>query len=207
MHSPARTRTDLETAARSLRRRHRRFGALLAALVALVSIGLATGVALAHASTTRLATGVVVIETKLGYQDGAAAGTGMVLTPAGEILTNNHVIRSATSIRIVVPNTGRTYAATVVGYDVKDDVAVLQATGASGLQTVTTSSSKLSLGTQGDRARQCRRYRQAHLRDAARSPRSAARWWSETIRAEPCGSPAWSARTRPCSRATPADRS
>ena len=87
-----------------------------------------------------------MIETRLGYQDGSAAGTGMVLTPSGEVLTNNHVIRGATTIRIVVPNTGRTYAARVVGYDVADDVAVLQAVGASNLSTVTTTSAKLTVG-------------------------------------------------------------
>ena len=92
------------------------------------------------------AAGIVVIETKLGYQDTAAAGTGMVLTSSGEVLTNNHVIRGATVIKIVVPNTGRTYTAHVVGYDVADDVAVLQASGASNMSTVTTSTSKVAVG-------------------------------------------------------------
>jgi S1-C subfamily serine protease len=60
----------------------------------------------------------------------------MVLTPSGEILTNNHVIRGATAIRVTVPATSRSYAAKVVGYDVSDDVAVLQLAGASSLETV-----------------------------------------------------------------------
>jgi hypothetical protein len=66
--------------------------------------------------------------------------------PSGEVLTNNHVIRGATTIKIVVPNTGRTYTARIVGYDVADDVAILQAVGASNMSTVTTSSSKASVG-------------------------------------------------------------
>ena len=41
----------------------------------------------------------------------------MVLTSSGEILTNNHVIRGATDIKVRVPSTGRSYAAEVVGYD------------------------------------------------------------------------------------------
>ena len=71
----------------------------------------------------------------------------MVLTSSGEILTNNHVIRGATKITVLVPGTTRLYTAKVVGYDVTDDVAVLQAIGASNLKTVATaSSSKLAVG-------------------------------------------------------------
>ncbi len=80
-------------------------------------------------------TGAVVIDTSLGYQDAAAAGSGIVLTSQGEILTNNHVIHGATTIKVVVPGTGRSYTATVVGYDVAHDIAVLQAQNASGLKT------------------------------------------------------------------------
>jgi len=91
-------------------------------------------------------TGVVVIETDLAYQGNQAAGTGMVLTPSGEVLTNNHVINGATTIRVIVPGTGKSYKAKVVGYSVSDDVAVLQLSGASGLATVETTSSTPSVG-------------------------------------------------------------
>ena len=79
--------------------------------------------------------GVVDIDTVLGYQSARAAGTGMVLTSNGEILTNNHVVRGATSITVTVVSTGKTYKASVVGTDPTEDVAVLQLSGASGLQT------------------------------------------------------------------------
>ena len=72
--------------------------------------------------------GIVDIYTNLGYQQAAAAGTGIVLTSSGEILTNNHVIRGATSIKVIVLDTGRSYKATVVGYTVDHDIAVLQLT-------------------------------------------------------------------------------
>jgi S1-C subfamily serine protease len=121
--------------------------ALVVAIGALLVLALVAGAALARTSATRLESGVVVIKTKLAYQRASAAGTGMVLTSSGEVLTNNHVIRGATTITIVVPNTGRTYTARVLGYDVTDDVAVLQAVGASNMSTVTTSTSRLSLGT------------------------------------------------------------
>jgi S1-C subfamily serine protease len=60
----------------------------------------------------------------------------MVVTSSGEILTNNHVIDGATSIKVTDIGNGRTYTASVVGYDKTDDVAVLQLQGASGLTTV-----------------------------------------------------------------------
>lgn len=91
--------------------------------------------------------GIVDITTNLAYQGAAAAGTGMVLTPSGEVLTNNHVIRGATTIRVTDPSTGKKYAATVVGYDLSADVAVLQLKGASGLQTVSLGdSSQVKIG-------------------------------------------------------------
>jgi S1-C subfamily serine protease len=80
--------------------------------------------------------GVVDINTRLGYQSAAAAGTGMVLTSNGYVLTNNHVIDGATSISATVVGTGRSYTATVVGTDVSEDVAVLRLSGASGLTTI-----------------------------------------------------------------------
>ena len=90
--------------------------------------------------------GLVDIVTNLGYQNGEAAGTGMVLTSSGEVLTNNHVIRGATQIKARDVGNGRTYTAKVVGYDEKDDVAVLQLQNASGLQTVSISSAGVSVG-------------------------------------------------------------
>jgi S1-C subfamily serine protease len=117
-----------------LRRFHTRF--ILLAVVAAIAAAIGAGLALAKTGATAIGTGVVVINTNLAYQGGAAAGTGMVLTSSGEVLTNNHVIQGATTIKIVLPGTGRSYTAKVVGYDVADDVAVLQATGASNLKTV-----------------------------------------------------------------------
>ena len=64
------------------------------------------------------------------------AGTGMVLTPDGTVLTNNHVVSGATSISAQIAGTGRTYKADVLGVDPSQDVAVLRLQGASGLTTV-----------------------------------------------------------------------
>src|SRR6266487_6886281 len=65
----------------------------------------------------------------------------MVVSSSGEVLTNNHVVNGATSIKVTVVSTGATYTATVVGTDPTDDVAVLQLQNASGLQTVRTGDS------------------------------------------------------------------
>jgi S1-C subfamily serine protease len=80
--------------------------------------------------------GLVDINTNITYQDASAAGTGMILTSGGLILTNNHVIEGSTSITARDVATGKTYTAKVVGYDLSKDIAVLQLENASGLTTV-----------------------------------------------------------------------
>jgi S1-C subfamily serine protease len=120
-------------------------------IVLLVVLGLlvasvGAGIALARGTATPTGTGVVVIETNLAYQGSAAAGTGMVLTSSGEVLTNNHVISGATTIKVVVPKTGRSYKARVLGYSRTADVALLQLQGASNLKTVSISSAKVRVG-------------------------------------------------------------
>ena len=95
---------------------------------------------------SKVSPGLVDINTTLGYSNEKAAGTGMVLTSTGEILTNNHVIDGATSISVTDVGNGKTYKASVVGYDASKDVAVLQLQGASNLPTVTLASSPVGVG-------------------------------------------------------------
>ena len=90
---------------------------------------------------------LVDINSTFGYQSAQGAGTGIVLTSNGEILTNNHVINGATKISVTDVGNGKTYNATVVGYDDSHDIAVLQLQGASGLQTAKIGdSSKAAVG-------------------------------------------------------------
>ena len=89
---------------------------------------------------------LVDINTNLSYENQQAAGTGMVLTSNGEILTNNHVIDGATSISVTDIGNGKTYTGNVVGYDRTGDVAVVQLVGASGLKTISTSSTAAAVG-------------------------------------------------------------
>lgn len=78
--------------------------------------------------------GVVNIVTRVS--GGVGAGTGMVLTADGQILTNNHVIEEATTIAVTTVVDGRSYRASVVGADPSHDIAVLALAGASGLATI-----------------------------------------------------------------------
>ncbi len=90
---------------------------------------------------------VVDINVTFEYQQAAGAGTGIVLTSTGEVLTNNHVIDGATSISVTDIGNGKTYRASVVGYDKTDDIAVLQLKNASGLATATIGNAdKVSVG-------------------------------------------------------------
>ena len=90
---------------------------------------------------------LVDINTSLSYQNGEAAGTGIVLTSDGYILTNNHVISGATSIKATDIGNGQTYTATVVGYDRIHDVAIIKLQNASGLKTARIgNSSKVNVG-------------------------------------------------------------
>jgi len=135
-------------------RRHRSRHALGLTATAVVAAALGAGIAVgfsggsgpgagaAATSKTELSTaqianrvdpGLVDVTSTLGYQQATAKGTGIVLTANGEILTNNHVINGATSVSVTDIGNGKTYKATVVGYDESKDVAVLQLTGASGL--------------------------------------------------------------------------
>ena len=97
------------------------------------------GAAPAPGSTTATIAGEVtpaVVDINTTLRNGAAAGTGMVLTSDGLVLTNNHVIADATDIRVQIAGTGPTYGAKVLGYDITDDVALLQLDGASGLTAI-----------------------------------------------------------------------
>ena len=76
-----------------------------------------------------------------------AAGTGMVVTSGGEVLTNNHVVENATSISVTIPGRSGSHSAKVLGVDPSADVALIQVEGVSGLPTVKLAdSSTLSVG-------------------------------------------------------------
>ncbi|ODR17239.1 S1C family serine protease [Mycolicibacterium porcinum] len=74
---------------------------------------------------------VARIDTRVDYQQAYGIGTGIVLSPGGEVLTNYHVVQGANSISATVG--GQRFGAELVGYDRQNDIAVLQLHGATGL--------------------------------------------------------------------------
>lgn len=78
---------------------------------------------------------------------GRGAGTGMVVSSDGQVLTNNHVIEGATRIEVTMASRSGTYVAQFVGAAPEQDVALLQIQGVTGLPTVTLAdSSQLEVG-------------------------------------------------------------
>jgi S1-C subfamily serine protease len=69
---------------------------------------------------------------------GVGAGTGMIISSKGLVLTNHHVIAGAEDLSVEVGGNGDTYDAHVLGYSIDDDVALVQIEGVSGLPTIDT---------------------------------------------------------------------
>lgn len=95
-------------------------------------------------ATTAQSKGIVLIDTTT--TSGSAAGTGMVLSADGYVLTNYHVVESSTAIKVTLASSSKSYTATVVGHDATNDVALLKLSGASGLSTVSLDNDGVKLG-------------------------------------------------------------
>ena len=93
--------------------------------------------------------GIVDVTANLRYLQETAEGTGFVIdAAAGLVLTNNHVIDGATNVTVTPVLSGKSYPARVLGYDLTDDVALLQVLGVTGLKAVTLGdSSHVRVGT------------------------------------------------------------
>jgi putative serine protease PepD len=63
------------------------------------------------------------------------AGTGIVLTPDGELLTNAHVVSGATSIKVTIGSDTQSHDASVIGVDTTHDLALVKIAGVSNLPT------------------------------------------------------------------------
>ncbi len=61
-----------------------------------------------------------------GPKPKSGLGSGVIVSPEGYILTNNHVIEGANTVKVVLSPGNEEYAAAVVGVDPKSDVAVLK---------------------------------------------------------------------------------
>ncbi|MGH9001343.1 MAG: S1C family serine protease [Acidimicrobiia bacterium] len=68
-----------------------------------------------------------------GGLGGRGAGTGVVLTADGDVLTNAHVVNGADQIRVTVGGESQSRRAELVGLDAAADLALLHLPGAEGL--------------------------------------------------------------------------
>ncbi|MFF3731290.1 S1C family serine protease [Streptomyces sp. NPDC002476] len=89
-----------------------------------------------------------IVEINATSNAGGSTGSGVVISSDGEVVTNNHVISGASSIKVTL-STGRSYTAQVVGTDADKDLALIKLRGASGLKTATLGdSSAVTVGEQ-----------------------------------------------------------
>ena len=125
--------------------RRRRGYSLVCALVAVVAAGTGAGAALGLTRDGSTYTGVsshdVPTPPRASNAGTTSEGTGIIISPDGLILTDNHVINGESSVRATLAGSGRTYTARVLGYDAIADVALLQLEGVSGLPAVPIGSS------------------------------------------------------------------
>ncbi|MEU6353531.1 trypsin-like peptidase domain-containing protein [Streptomyces sp. NPDC047072] len=77
-----------------------------------------------------------IVEINATSNAGESTGSGVIITSDGEIITNNHVISGASSIKVSTSD-GKTYTAKVVGTDSKKDLALIKLENASGLRVAT----------------------------------------------------------------------
>jgi S1-C subfamily serine protease len=89
------------------------------------------------------------VASAVGEGTEAAAATGMILSPSGLVLTNNHVVESATSIKVTIAAHAGSYKAKVLGVDPTQDVALIEIESPpAGLPYVSlANSSKVTVGT------------------------------------------------------------
>jgi serine protease Do len=98
-------------------------------------------------SVVEIRTETVQSAGRMGQYVFSGAGSGVVITADGYVVTNNHVVNGAQTI-IVRLNSGEIYQAALVGRDVRTDIAVLKIE-ASGLKPVVFGDSgKLIIGEQ-----------------------------------------------------------
>ena len=101
------------------------------------------------AAATKIIPAVVDINTTIQTANSTtrAAGTGLILTSSGDVLTNNHVVQGAISVEVAIQGRSGTFTADVIGVDPTQDLAVIRIRDVSGLPTVTLAdSSKLQIG-------------------------------------------------------------
>ena len=76
-------------------------------------------------TVVEITTEQVVTNARMGQYVTEGAGSGVIITSDGYIITNNHVIAGSEKIKVTLRN-GQEYEATLVGRDAENDIAVLK---------------------------------------------------------------------------------
>jgi Do/DeqQ family serine protease len=76
----------------------------------------------------------------------AGVGSGVIISPDGYILTNNHVVEDADRLEVIVGNSTKALAAKVIGADKLTDVALIKIEGANLPFATLSDSDKLRVG-------------------------------------------------------------
>jgi putative serine protease PepD len=150
--------TDTRDPERGRRTRRLFVGGAVAVLIALGAGGVGAATALAFddnngtatvktgdSSVTRVVDRSSLAQIAAAVQDSVVSittqsgeGSGVILSADGDILTNNHVVATATgnTVSVIFAN-GKKATATIVGTDPRTDLAVVKAQGVSGLKAAT----------------------------------------------------------------------
>ncbi|MFF3289426.1 S1C family serine protease [Streptomyces sp. NPDC003023] len=87
-----------------------------------------------------------IVEISAASNSGRSTGSGVIITSDGEIITNNHVVSGASTVKVRLSD-GKTYEADVLGTDPDKDLALIKLKGASGLKAASLGdSSKVKVG-------------------------------------------------------------
>ncbi|MBT2391278.1 trypsin-like peptidase domain-containing protein [Streptomyces sp. ISL-1] len=114
------------------------------------------GISVTGTNVSRSSTGTVsgvaravspsIVEISATSASGQSTGSGVIITAGGEVITNNHVVSGADTVKARLSD-GKTYTAKVVGTDPGKDLALIKLEDARGLKAAALGdSSKVSVG-------------------------------------------------------------
>lgn len=128
------------------RARLRSPAAIAAAALLLAAVLGAVGFVLERASSTIGGAAAAVVAVSSDLLGGVTLhGSGVIITPGGDVVTSYHNVGGALTIHVLMPSSSVRYVAAVAGIDPIDDLALLQLENVSGLPSVPLAAHALSV--------------------------------------------------------------